>query len=248
MRGRTYMVQGRTVELPARVREARSGAATYLVRADAARRLLPGPELDVVQLLPGRALATLAVIDYVDNDLGDYNEVSIALFVRERHSRRKQRAAVPYLSTAVGMMRGSIGTYIHWLPVNQSFTCEAGRQIWGFQKTVEDIEFDYGADRVSWRRVSDGQLVLSLSLPRGGERTLPERSLTTYTYRMQSLHAVPFVSGAEGFGVRMGGAELTLGDDHPAAAELRSLGLPKRALMTTWMERMTGRFEAAEKL
>jgi hypothetical protein len=44
----------------------------------------------------------------------------------------------------------------------------------------------------------------------------------------------------------MGGAELELGA-HPIADELRSLGLPKPALMSMWMGKMKGRFEAAER-
>ena len=60
-------------------------------------------------------------------------------------------------------------------------------------------------------------------------------------------HRTRFVSTSEGFGVRLGGAELTLGSGR-IAEELRSLGLPKRALMSTWMERMRARFEAPEKL
>ncbi len=238
-----HVIQGREVALPARVRTARAGAATYLVSAAAARRLLPGPELEVPELLPGRALASLAVIDYVDNDLGDYNEVSISLFVRTRGTPRN----LPYLGTAVDMARGRLGTYIHWLPVNQSFTREAGCRIWGFPKTEEEIRFDYGEKRVTCSLVAEGQSVLELSVPRGGERTLPEQSLATYTVLDGSLHRVPFVSGAEGFGVRLGGAELSLGS-HPYADRLRGLGLPRRALMTTWMERMHGRFDAPEKL
>jgi len=35
-------------------------------------------------------------------------------------------------------------TYIHRLPVDQSFTCAAGRGIWGFPKTIEQIEIDAG--------------------------------------------------------------------------------------------------------
>jgi hypothetical protein len=71
--------------------------------------------------------------------------------------------------------------------------------------------------------------------------------MTTYT-RIQGIpHRTEFISGAEGFGVRLGGAEILLGSG-PIADELRSLGLPRRALMTTWMERMHGRFDLAEKL
>jgi hypothetical protein len=57
------------------------------------------------------------------------------------------------------------------------------------------------------------------------------------------LHRTPFVSGATGVGIHLGGAELVLGD-HPLADELRSLGLPKGALMSVWMEHSHGRFEA----
>ena len=133
----SYEFQGRTVTLPCNVRAATSGNATYLVDAAAARALLPGDELVLAEPWPGRALCSIACIDYQDNDLGDYNEISIAFFARERGAP----AGIPYLGTWRDMMRGGLGTWIWRLPVNQSFTCEAGCGIWGFPKTVETIEF-----------------------------------------------------------------------------------------------------------
>ena len=59
------------------------------------------------------------------------------------------------------------------------------------------------------------------------------------------LSRTRFVSGAEGVGIRLGGAALTLGE-HPIADELRALGLPRRALMTVWMEHSHATFEAPE--
>ncbi|HVP29200.1 MAG TPA: acetoacetate decarboxylase family protein [Myxococcota bacterium] len=238
-----YTIQGRPVSLPCEVRDAASGAATYLVDAAAARRWLPDPSLDVTELLPGRALLSIACIDYRENDLGDYAEISLALFVRERRAPR----GLPYLGTLVDLARSRIATYIHRLPVTQSFTCEAGRAIWGFPKTVDEIRWDFGETRArcAWRK--DGHQVLTMTLPRGGTRTLPDTTMQTYTMRDGALHVTPFVSGATGFGVRLGGASLALGD-HPIADELRALRLPKRPLMTTWMEHMHGRFEAPRKL
>jgi len=67
----------------------------------------------------------LATIDYRDNDLGEYCEVGITLFV----------------APAAG--GGEAGTFITRLPVNQAFTCAAGQKIWGFPKTVEDIVMEY---------------------------------------------------------------------------------------------------------
>jgi hypothetical protein len=218
-----FEIQGKQIGFPVVVRQATSGAATFLVSAAAARPLLPGPEIEIAEVLPGRALCSIAAIDYRDNDLGDYNEVSIAFF-------------------------GSrLGTTIRHLPVDQSFTCEAGCTIWGFPKTVQRIDFDTGAQRATCTLFQDGRHALTLSLPRGGSRTLSDTRMTTYT-RIQGIpHRTAFTSGAEGFGVRLGGAEIVLGSG-PIAEELRSLGLPRRALMTTWMERMRGRFDPPEKL
>jgi hypothetical protein len=234
-----YWIQGQRVTLPCIVRDACSATATWIVDADAARALLPGSELEIAEVLPGRGLLSIACIDYRDNDLGDYNEISIALFVR----RRGQRAGFRYLTAVVDMVRGKLPTHILHLPVNQSFTCEAGCTIWGFPKTVDEVDFDTAGDRalVAWNK--DGQNVLKISLPKGGDRQLPEQALSTYSYIDSALHETPFVSGAERVGIRMGGARIALGA-HPIADELRSLGLPKPALMTMWMGKMHGRFQA----
>jgi hypothetical protein len=88
---------------------------------------------------------------------------------------------------------------------------------------------------------------LTRSLPRGGNKSLPESTMTGYTSIEGVAHRNDFTSGAEGFGVRLGGAELTLGEGL-IADQLRSLGLPKRALMTTWMEKMYASFGPSLKL
>jgi len=240
---RSYTIQGRRVTLPCVVREASSGAATYLVKAAAARRLLPGPELDVVELLPGYALASIACIDYKDNDLGDYNEISIAFFVRERGAAR----GLPVLGPVTDLLRARLPTYIHRLPVNQGFTCEAGCTIWGFPKVVHEIDFEYSERRTvcTWR--AEGQHVFTFSVPRGGRQRIPDTSLRTYSYLDGALHRTAFTSGAQGAGFQLWGTTLELGT-HPISHELRGLGLPRRALLSTWMEKMHGQFEAPEKL
>ena len=236
---RRWVFEGREVVMPVVVRDAVSAAATYLVSSAAARRLLPGPELEVVELLPGRALFSIAAIDYRDNDLGDYNEVSLALFVRPRGAP----AGFPYLGAALDFVRNRVATYIWRLPVDQRFTCAAGRGIWGFPKSVEQIVFEDADGRRRCRLAMDGRHVLTFSVLRGGRRTLPDAAMVTYTYIDGVLHRTPFVSGATGVGIHLGGAELVLGD-HPLADELRSLGLPKGAMMSVWMEHSHGRFEA----
>jgi hypothetical protein len=230
--GASYIVQGQTVTMPAVVRDASSGTAVFLVPADAVRKLLPGEAFDVVEMAPGQAQAVVGFVDYRDNDLGDYNEVMIVFFVRPR--------ADPAAAE---------GTFIYKLPVNQSFTCDAGCQIWGFPKSVEEIDIDYGEDRVICKLTMGGQHVFTLSLP----RTSPadgddnDMEMTTYTY-LDGPAAVAFTQGG-GTAVIPGGAgvELQLGA-HPLADELRRLGLPAAPMLSTWTEHMHGTFGAPRKL
>ncbi len=239
----SYQIQGREVGFPVVVREASSGAASYLVPSAAARALLPGPEFELVELLPGRAVCIVAIIDYKDNDLGDYNEVSVAFFVRPRG----ERPAIPYLGNWIDLVRGNLGVHIIHLPVNQSFTCEAGCTIWGYPKTVQEIEFDYAPDRATCKLVIEGKHALTLSVPRGGNKTLPESEMKTWSYIDGAPYLTRAQQGSGGFGMKFGGAQLTLGSG-AIADQLRSLGLPKKALMCSWMEKFHARFGPAEKL
>jgi hypothetical protein len=232
------VIQGRRVTFPVVVREAASASATYVVDASAAREMLPCSDLDVVEILPGKALFSLACIDYIDNDLGDYNEVSFAFFVRERRSRR----GVPWLGTALDFLRGRVSTFIVWLPVNQPFTREAGESIWGFPKTLDTIDFEHAGDRATCSLTSGNRHVLTFSMPRKGARKLPDNAMTTYTSYDGMTCSTRFVSGASGVGFGRSGVELELGD-HPMADFLRSLGLPKKPLMAVWMEHMHATFD-----
>ncbi len=240
---RRYVFQGREVTMPVVVRDAASMAATYLVSAAAARKLLPGPELDVVEVFPGQALFSIAVIEYVDNDLGDYHEVSLAFFVRERG----HGPLVPYLGDVVEFFRNRLATWIWQLPVDQSFTRDAGAGIWGFPKTIQQIDFTDTESSRRCRLVMDGRHVLTYTAGRGGRFALPDTLMKTYTYVDGRLHTTTFTSGAREVGFALGGATLELGD-HPIADQLRGLGLPRAALLTVWLGHQHGRFEAPARV
>jgi len=139
-------------------------------------------------------------------------------------------------------MRNRVATYIWKLPVDQRFTCAAGHGIWGFPKSVEQIAFEDVGGRRRCRLVVDGRHVLTFSVSRGGGRTLPDapwRPTPTSTACSTARRSSP----RDGRWDPPGRRELVLGD-HPLAAELGSLGLPKGALMSVWMEHSHGRFEA----
>ena len=226
----TYEIAGRTVTMPVEVRDAAAGTAIFEIDAGAARAIIPGDAFDVVEVSPGRAHLVLAVIDYKDNDLGDYLEVGITFFVQPRGDA----AATP-------------GTYIQRLPVDQAFTCAAGKQIWGFPKTIEQIGFVYSDDHITCVLTMDDELVLQLRIPRGGSDASPALAMTTYTYLDGAAHATAFTQEGSGSQMVLGadGISLELGT-HPVAKEIESLR--PTPVMSTWTEHMVGRFEAPQPL
>ena len=201
----------------------------FVTSASAVTDVISGTGLRPARLPAGRALVIVALVHYVDNDLGPYDEVALAF---------------PVEPPAPGEPSGA---YIHRLPVNGEFTCEAGRGIWGFPKWVCDIDLsiEHGTARCELR--DDGELILRLEV-RPRRIPLPGRAtqMTAYSFRDGVLRKTPFQSTPSG--VRGGplGARLEVGDRPPMARELRARGLPRRALASTTIDLMRASFGAPE--
>lgn len=227
-------VQGIPITFPVRVRDGSAGSAAFAAHADAVMRLLP-EGLAPALIAPGTTLAMLAMVDYRDNDLGDYDEAAI-VFPCVPGDR-----PASVLGTAKDAFGGNAGGYIHRLPVDQAFTCAAGRQLWGYPKTVDEVSVQTSDRRArcSWR--VDGTFVWELVVPRSTTvPRLPARSLKTYSVLDGQLVATEFRAG--GTGARMGfGGSVHLGD-HPIADELRSVLRSRRPLWSMWIEHVEASF------
>jgi hypothetical protein len=230
--GSSYEIQGQTVNLPVAVRDASSGTVMYMVDREAAGKIIP-PEFEADEVAPGQTQLCLVMVDYRDNDLGDYDEVGVVFFVRP-----------------AGQPEAEVGTYIHHLPVNQSFTQDAGSEIWGFPKTVEEIAFSVAEGSATCRLSMGGEHVLTLTVPRGGDGETPDTQAIGYTLLEGAPHRIEFSRGGKGEITQPGGegVGLELGT-HPIADELRSLGLPDLPpLLSSWSEHFFGTFGEVEKL
>ena len=239
-----YEIQGQEVTFPVEVRDASGAIAGFLVSSRAANRLV-GDAFEVVDFLPGRTLFMLGCIDYKDNDLGDYNEIAMNFFVRKKGSPR----GLPWIGAWMGMAKGGLPSYSWKMPVDQSFTRDAGALIWGFPKTVERIDFDYSQEgRFRGFLEMDGAKVFEIEMPRGGDKERPASASIGYSYIEGIPHSTTFTQAAFQMGAGGGkDVEITLGS-HPIADDLRSLGLPKKPLMTTWIGKMVMRFDPPAKL
>ncbi|MFG2074013.1 acetoacetate decarboxylase family protein [Nonomuraea maritima] len=220
----SHLIQGRTVVMPVRVRDAEVCAAFYPVRADAARAVLAYSGLDVVEALPGKAVCALLFVDYRDGDLGAYHEFGMAFLVR--------RPGVTGSQQGLADLRQA-GLFVHWLPVDQEFTLEAGRALWGFPKELADIDLRLRSPYKRCVLRKDGRLVLDLLIRPG----VPAPGLTAmappdvYTHRDGVTRHLPWSVRVRGARARPGGALIRLGN-HPIAKELSELGLPRRAMFT----------------
>jgi hypothetical protein len=225
----SYDIAGTTVTMPVVVRDASAGTAVFEVDAVAASALLPAA-FEVVEVGHGRAHLAIVVVDYRDNDLGAYREVGLMFFVRPAGG-------------------GSDGTFIVRLPVDQPFTCEAGQRIWGFPKTLEQIDLTYTDDAATCALSVEGELVLRIRLPRepAADGEMPPTPMTAYTILDGQPHATTFTQGGTGFSMGFDPIALELGT-HPIAKELAGLGLSPAPAFTTWTERMQATFEAPRPL
>ncbi|ETT28220.1 Acetoacetate decarboxylase [Rhodococcus rhodochrous ATCC 21198] len=240
----THMISGTPIEMPVRIRTATAFMAMYSVPAAPARALIDHTGLELLHHRPGRGICILVFVDYVDGDLGPYNEFGVCFLVRD-HRRRGGTV----LQDLRELARGGAGALIHQLPVDGEFTLAAGRGIWGFPKILADFDADH-AGAVKRASVSrDGQLIAELSVRPG--LAVPGRgaaaSVTAYSHLDGITRRTGWAMNPAGVRSRVGGATLRLGT-HPIAGELRALGLPRRALLTSSIPRLQMTFGDAEPI
>ncbi|MBE9373739.1 acetoacetate decarboxylase family protein [Saccharopolyspora sp. HNM0983] len=226
-----HRILGEPVQMPVQIRSARACAATFLAQEAPVRDLLAGTGLDPVRPLPGRALCSLVFVRYTDGDLGPYHEFGVVLLCR------------------TGGRSGSTGAYVHWLPVNQRFTLQAGRDIWGFPKELADIDASFGpgasrcAVRLDGRPVVDVRIGTGVPAPAGAGAI----AIDAYTFQDRVLRRIPWRVAPGRVRVRPGGARVRLGE-HPVADEIRSLGLSRTALTTTRIDELSMSFDEAQEV
>ncbi|MCG5431359.1 acetoacetate decarboxylase family protein [Mycobacterium sp. MYCO198283] len=207
--------------MPVRIRHADCHVAMFSVSAPAAQQLIDYSGLRVCEYLPGKAVVMLMLVRYHDGDLGRYNEFGTAVMVNPAGANARGPAALR-----------NAAAFIHHLPVDQSFTLEAGRTIWGFPKIMADFTVREGSS-FGFEVAKDGKLIAGVDFASGvplpSALTSKPQTLRTYSCLDGVTREIPWEMRNSGMRVRVGGARLRLGD-HPYAADLASLGLPKRAM------------------
>lgn len=232
-----HTIAGTVLTMPVRVRKATQHMAMFSVDADAAQRMIDYSGLQVCRFRPHRAVAVLMLMHYVDSDLGQYYEYGTNIMVNPPGSNASGLRALQ-----------SAGAFIHHLPVDQPFTLEAGRNIWGYPKVMADFAIDDGKN-FSFDVTIDGRFAVGMDFRPGFPVPAPSKPQAppTYSHLDGVTRETVGVMRPSGVRYRPGGVTLRLGD-HPYAQELAALGLPKRAMLSGSADNVDMTFADAQEI
>jgi hypothetical protein len=236
-----HTIAGTVLTMPVKIRKANQHMAMFSVNADAAQRLIDYSGLQVCRYLPGRAIVALMLMHYIDGDLGQYYEFGTSVMVNPPGAGSKSKRG------GLGALQ-SAGAFIHHLPVDQAFTLEAGTKIWGYPKVMADFTIREGR-QFGFDVSVNGQLVAGMEFRRGLPFSLTPRhqAQRTYSHRDGVTRETAFEHTLDGVRTRFGGVRIRLGD-HPYAKELASLGLPKRAILSSSVDNVQMSFGDAQEI
>jgi hypothetical protein len=179
--------------------------------------------LRVCRYRPRRAVVVLVLAHFIDGDLSGYHELSIGVMVNPPGSDARGFRALQ-----------SAGVFIHRMTVDQAFTLEAGRSIWGYPKVMADFTIRDG-HHFGFDVNIDGQFAVGMDfrpgLPVPSAFTSKAQVYPTYSHLDGVTRETAGESKFSGVRYRPGGARVRLGG-HPYAKELASLGFPKRAMIS----------------
>jgi hypothetical protein len=240
---RRFEIEGHTLGYPTQFRDGSAAAGLFVVNSRVARELIAETGFRVAEVAPRRAILAMTCVHYTDTDCGAYEEIALAFFVEAIGRGRP----IPYLSTWSEILRGRVATSTWKLQVTTTLSRDAGLRMWGFPKTLDEIDFQRSDGRATFTLRSEGQEVLSYCVRAQGRRQPAPVTSPVYSIFEGAQHVSHLTQEYRDTGYRPGGGRLRLGE-HALSQQLRALGLPRRPLLATWNGHLSFRMSAPEKL
>jgi hypothetical protein len=128
-------------------------AGVYTADLAVCKSLVPNSRYHVLQILPGKALIGIHCMEYLDSDVGPYNEVSISIGIAPKQT----------LFSPVNILKSALTqnfhAYIVQLPVTTEVAYFGGVDYFNYPKFVAGIDFEE----------RDGCRICTLSEPDSGK-------------------------------------------------------------------------------
>ena len=197
--------------------------AIYTASTARVKKLLPLPQMNPIELSPGKCLVGFTAFEYRETDISAYNEFAISFLISFDKSQ------IPFLSATAQMLRRRLSVYIWQLPVTTEIARVGGVELYGFPKFIADIEFQKEADQITCRLSEDGTQILSL---RG--KVLPvARAKNSKYITYSNIGDIPLVTNVPVNQLEFAesrdkqSAIIEIGSDHKICEELQKIELSK---------------------
>ena len=143
--------------------------AIFLCSYDAARSLMPHPEMQPVRALKKHAVVAVACYEY-KNVLGipPYNEIAFTIPVDVE--KKKSQILMPLLKNT------NSGFFVFSMPVTSRENCLRGNNIWGLPKVTQEIDIDVSGNEAITRAYEDGKEYFRMRIPKEGKKTLMDQT------------------------------------------------------------------------
>jgi len=195
--------------------------AIYTASTGKVKELLPLPQMNPIELLPGKCLVAFTAFEYRKTDIDSYNEFAIAFLVTF------DKPQIPFLTSALQMYKRRMTAYIWHLPVTTEIARVGGVEFYGYPKFIADIEFEKETDQLTCHLSENGNKILAL---RG--KVLPvTRGKNSKIITYSNIEDIPIATNiyfnqlefAESRDKQA--AALEIGSDHSICEELQKIGL-----------------------
>jgi hypothetical protein len=224
----------RRVKLPVFYYDNTAMTAIYTASTAMVRRHLPAVGMNPVEMTPGRALVAFTAFEYRQSDIDPYNEFSVSFPITYR------KLSIPGL-TVLGMMaRRYFTAYVWQLPVTTELARYGGVEWYGYPKYLADIRFAHEGPFLACTLSEGGDEILTL---RGKKlKTRAEKVNRFKTYSVKDGFVLPanvYMNPIE-FGMSMSpkSAQLSVGEKHPVARQIRELELSAGPIFYNYMPLM----------
>ncbi len=224
-------------------------AALYSANAEAVRNKLIGTGLKAGLILKGKPVVALGLIQYKESDLGAYNEVIVAIPVIPEHEKS---GYANWLELYAPLKIRKLGQYIMHIPVDSVQSMDAGRDLWGYPKTVLAINHQFAENNVESSIMDeDGkESMVNFNGKLGIGIPIPSMDLMTYSFHNGVMLKTKVDVKANMKWNPFADIEINvLNDQHPIGRDLIALDIcNQKPLLTISSTKFTAKFNEGQKI
>jgi hypothetical protein len=239
-------LDGHDVKLPIHYYDGSAMTGIFPAKLSVLRRFLPDRRFSPARLAPGVGTVSVTCFEYVDTDIGSYNELAIGIPLNVPH----HRANLPGRALLEARITGQMHAFVHHLPVTTEIALVAGKRLWNYPKFVAGIDFTDTSDKRICRLSEGEEHILTMSCDRISTRGGQDVQVFSHLWHQRQPQSSEFKLRAAraGEAPKPGVAQLELGHQHPISRELREALISTKSIAAQWWEGLEGILYGPEHL